>query len=110
MRSRRAVNIAGFSYFYFRAIFRCGGRPRCRSGLEGKAMRWLIAILAVALTAASAQAQLGSISPGSNIGQSVQRAQDKANEAAKSKVDDKAYNSALRNLPDKQFDPWRGVR
>jgi len=28
----------------------------------------------------------------------------------KAKANDKAYNSALRNLPDKQFDPWRGVR
>jgi hypothetical protein len=28
----------------------------------------------------------------------------------KVKANDKAYNAALRNLPDKQFDPWRGVR
>jgi len=73
-------------------------------------MRWLIATLALALMAASAQAQLGSIAPSSNIGRDVAKAQDKANQSGKPKVDEKAYNSALRNLPDKQFDPWRGVR
>jgi len=26
------------------------------------------------------------------------------------KANDKAYNAALKNLPDKQYDPWRGVR
>ena len=28
----------------------------------------------------------------------------------KPKANDKAYNSALRNLPNKQYDPWHGVR
>jgi hypothetical protein len=35
---------------------------------------------------------------------------DKAAEAAKVKANEKAYNAALRNLPDKQYDPWHGVR
>jgi hypothetical protein len=35
---------------------------------------------------------------------------DKAGEAAKVRANDKAYNAALRNLPDKQYDPWHGVR
>jgi hypothetical protein len=26
------------------------------------------------------------------------------------KANDKAYNAALKNMPDKQYDPWRGVR
>ena len=26
------------------------------------------------------------------------------------KVDEKAYNAALKSLPDKPFDPWRGAR
>jgi len=26
------------------------------------------------------------------------------------RANDKAYNAALRNLPDKQYDPWHGVR
>ena len=29
---------------------------------------------------------------------------------AKVKANEKAYNSALRNLPNKQYDPWSGVR
>jgi hypothetical protein len=31
-------------------------------------------------------------------------------EAQKKKPDDKAYNSALRSLPDRPYDPWREVR
>jgi hypothetical protein len=26
------------------------------------------------------------------------------------KADEKAYNAALKNLPDKPFDPWHGAR
>jgi hypothetical protein len=26
------------------------------------------------------------------------------------KANDKAYNAALKSLPDKPFDPWRGAR
>jgi hypothetical protein len=37
-------------------------------------------------------------------------AADAANGAGKVKANDKAYNAALRNLPDKQYDPWHGVR
>ncbi|MGO9396631.1 MAG: hypothetical protein ACLP19_02145 [Xanthobacteraceae bacterium] len=33
-----------------------------------------------------------------------------AEDGTKAKANDKAYNAALRNLPDKQFGPWRGVR
>jgi hypothetical protein len=31
-------------------------------------------------------------------------------EPQKTKADDKAYNAALKSLPDKPFDPWHGVR
>jgi hypothetical protein len=31
-------------------------------------------------------------------------------EQPKVKANEKAYNAALRNLPDKQYDPWHGVR
>ena len=30
-------------------------------------------------------------------------------EPAKPKADDKAYNSALKSFPDKQYDPWHGI-
>jgi hypothetical protein len=31
-------------------------------------------------------------------------------DAQKPKADDKAYNAALKSLPDKPYDPWHGVR
>jgi hypothetical protein len=42
--------------------------------------------------------------------QDVQRKGDAAAEAAKVKANEKAYNAALHNLPDKNYDPWHGVR
>ncbi len=30
--------------------------------------------------------------------------------AQKPKADDKAYNAALKSLPNKPFDPWHGAR
>jgi hypothetical protein len=75
-------------------------------------MRWLTAAFALALMTASAHAQLGAIAPGSNVGQHVSNANEKSspNDAAKAKANDKAYNAALQNLPNKQYDPWHGVR
>jgi hypothetical protein len=47
----------------------------------------------------------------SNIGQHAAAAGAKAGAGdEKVKANDKAYNAALKNLPDKQYDPWRGVR
>lgn len=71
-------------------------------------MRLLIAALAMILMVASAQAQQA----GSQLGQHAAKASQQAdkNESSKPKVDDKAYNAALRNLPDKHYDPWHGVR
>jgi hypothetical protein len=75
-------------------------------------MKWLAATLALALMTASAHAQLGAIAPGSNVGQHVSTANEKgsSNDPAKAKANDKAYNAALQNLPNKQYDPWHGVR
>jgi hypothetical protein len=77
-------------------------------------MRLLIAGLALALMAANAQAQVpggpqaGQMNAAQAIGHSAsQRLDDKSE---KPKANDKAYNAALRNLPDKQYDPWHGVR
>lgn len=80
---------------------------------RGGPMRWLITGLALALLTTSAQAQLGSMAPGSNIGQSASTANgkgEKAEAAKTAKANEKAYNAALRNLPDKHYDPWHGVR
>jgi hypothetical protein len=77
-------------------------------------MRLLIAGLAMALTMASAQAQSSQSQLGaaSQLGQHASRAsqQGDKSDAGKLKANDKAYNAALRNLPDKQYDPWHGVR
>ncbi len=69
--------------------------------------------LALALTAltAEAQAQLGQqqqINSNARIGQSASKTVEDKNPAPK--ANDKAYNAALKNLPDKQYDPWHGVR
>lgn len=44
----------------------------------------------------------------SRIGKDASKAFDDKNNAPK--ANDKAYDAALKNLPDKQYDPWRGVR
>jgi hypothetical protein len=47
----------------------------------------------------------------SKIGQAAASASEKiGTEGPKVKANEKAYNSALRNLPDKQYDPWHGIR
>jgi hypothetical protein len=78
----------------------------------------MVASLALAAGIVSAQAQQGpgsGMAPGtysaSKIGQSAESANQKIDSAGpKVKANEKAYNSALKNLPDKQFDPWHGVR
>ena len=75
-------------------------------------MRMLIAGLALALMTAAAQAQMSpqqnQMNGASRLGQSAGReGEDKKD---KPKVNDKAYNAALHNLPDKPYDPWHGVR
>lgn len=82
---------------------------------EGEAMkRLLIASLVLAGIASSAQAQVGpqgALNNAGQIGQHAAAANAKGTEDnTKIKANDKAYNAALRNLPDKQYDPWRGVR
>jgi hypothetical protein len=44
------------------------------------------------------------------LGDSVSRDGHAGAGASAVKSDDKAYNAALKNLPDKHYDPWRGVR
>jgi hypothetical protein len=79
-------------------------------------MRLLVGSLALAAvmftaTATSAQTpQQSQMNNASNIGRHASDASSRAGEESKLKANDKAYNAALRNLPDKQFDPWRGVR
>jgi hypothetical protein len=71
-------------------------------------MRWLIAGLVLAMTAAAARAQVTPQSAAGTIGQSASRQTEE--KSTQPKANDKAYNAALKNLPNKQYDPWRGVR
>ena len=61
---------------------------------------------AVMLVAASALAQNAG-----GMGGERRHAQGQAKTAEpKPKADEKAYTSALKGLPDKQYDAWHGVR
>lgn len=75
-------------------------------------MRLLIAGFSLILTTGAALAQMSppqmQSNVGSRIGQSAAHAFDGQGNAPKG--DEKAYNSVLKNLPDKQYDPWHGVR
>jgi hypothetical protein len=68
---------------------------------------------ALAATTANAQYQQSNqINAAQNIGQHASSNTQKLNgsDETKAKANDKAYSAALKNLPDKQYDPWRGVR
>jgi hypothetical protein len=77
-------------------------------------MRPLIAgltLVAALATAVPAGAQQSPMMGGGAIGQRASAAsQQHVDDTSKAKANDKAYNAALKNLPDKQYDPWRGVR
>jgi hypothetical protein len=74
----------------------------------------LTLVAAVAAMTANAQAQVNSQSSqmtnASHVGQHAAGANGQGADDSKVKANDKAYNAALKNLPDKQYDPWRGVR
>jgi hypothetical protein len=65
----------------------------------------VVALSALALTIATAQAE----GLGSGAGHKQQPKADKT-AAQKPKADEKSYSAALKGIPDKQFDPWHGVR
>jgi hypothetical protein len=75
-------------------------------------MRLLIAGLMTALLVASAQAQVtpqqSQMNSAAALGQHA--GSSGPQDAPKVKANDKAYNAVLKNLPDKQYDPWHGVR
>ena len=77
-------------------------------------MRLLITGLALGLMMASAQAQVGpqnaQMNAAQQVGNHASRIGDDKSDGPKVKANDKAYNAALKNLPDRQYDPWHGVR
>jgi hypothetical protein len=74
----------------------------------------LTLVAAVAAMTADAQAQVNSQSTqmtnASRVGQHAGNAGAQGGSDGTVKANDKAYNAALKNMPDKQYDPWRGVR
>jgi len=68
--------------------------------------RFIVAVSALAMLAGGAQAQ--GIGGGGGRGRHQQKT-DKT-ESQKPKPDDKAYNAAIKTLPDKPYDPWHGSR
>jgi hypothetical protein len=69
----------------------------------------MAAALAVALMATSAQAQGGGMGGGGGRHQKQQKTDKPASTA--SKADEKAYNAALKLIPDKKApDPWGNMR
>jgi hypothetical protein len=82
-----------------------------------EAMKLLVGTLALvaltcAATAANAQMspQQSQMNNNANIGRHASDANKGAGDEAKVKANDKLYGQALRNMPDKQYDPWHGVR
>jgi len=71
----------------------------------------LAAVVCATATTASAQINPQQKNRNADIGRHAADANTKSSsDESKAKANDKAYNSVLRNIPDKQFDPWRGVR
>jgi hypothetical protein len=67
----------------------------------------IITIMTVVLLTQNCYAQAGG--GGSGGGRKHQQKADKPT-AQTQKADDKAYNAALKSLPNNPFDPWRGAR
>jgi hypothetical protein len=70
----------------------------------------LTLVAAVAVMTADVQAQQTPMSNVANMGQQAGAARAQGTDTSTVKANDKAYNAALKNLPDKHYDPWRGVR
>jgi hypothetical protein len=70
----------------------------------------LAAIICAATTVSAQSPQQSQMNNNANIGRHAADAGSKDSSEPKVKANDKAYNAALRNLPDKQFDPWRGIK
>jgi hypothetical protein len=67
-----------------------------------------VAVLTATLLAQSIYAQTPGGGSGSGRKQHQQKADKPTSQAPK--ADEKAYNAALKSLPNKPFDPWSGAR
>jgi len=74
-------------------------------------MRIFIALLVSALAIAEAQAQMGGTDKGGYRQPMSGRNQEPGKgPAPKAKADEKAYQDALKRVPDKPYDPWQVAR
>jgi hypothetical protein len=119
---RATPNIAKFPWLAdFGYIDDCGRRPArivsTAIGAKGAGVMKRLTVkslavfgLALAFTAvmAEAQAQSPATMKAGQLGKDASKASDDKNKAPK--ANDKAYDAALKNLPNKQYDPWHGVR
>jgi hypothetical protein len=69
---------------------------------------WAVTAFMLALVVSAAQAQQSGA--GSGAGGGKKHHQQKSDTAAAPKADEKAYNTALKSLPNKPYDPWAGTR
>lgn len=69
---------------------------------------FVVAAFSVALLISAAQAQQAGTGPGGGRKHHEQKADTAASTTLK--ADEKAYNSALKSLPNKPYDPWSGTR
>jgi hypothetical protein len=72
--------------------------------------RVILATLLIALLIEGAHAQATGGGGSGGGGRKQHQQKTNKNDAQKPKADDKAYNAALKSLPDKPYDPWRGAR
>jgi hypothetical protein len=83
-------------------------RPSTRN-MKSAIAKLIITIMTAAMLTESCYAQA---TGGGGSGGGRKQHQQKADKptAQKPKADEKAYNAALKSLPNKPFDPWRGAR
>jgi hypothetical protein len=67
-----------------------------------------VAAFSLGFLASVAMAQQAGTGPGG--GRKHQQQNTSAPAPATPKVDEKAYNAALKSLPNKPYDPWSGTR
>jgi hypothetical protein len=72
--------------------------------------RFILATLLIALLVEGAHAQATGGGGSGGGGRKQHQQKTNKNDTQKPKADDKAYNAALKSLPDKPYDPWRGAR
>ncbi len=75
---------------------------------------YLAAALALAFMTVAAEAQVNpqqtQINSAAKLGKSAADDGKAGATSTAPKANDKAYDAALKNLPNKQYDPWHGVR